>query len=241
MTTVQSVFKRYERKYLINKEQYEILMANLVLHMNVDCYGWHTISNIYFDTENYEFIRNSIEKPVYKEKLRLRGYGDLTSDGLVFMELKKKFDGVVYKRRVPMTLAQAARYIEYNEKPKKDSQILNEIDWFIKRYHPKPKVLIAYDRIAFSGKEDSKLRITFDHNIRYRDMDLNLAHGSHGQQLIDSNSYIMEIKIEGAIPLWLSQEMTELDIYPSSFSKYGTCYKNYLIKKVYSNGGIQIA
>lgn len=241
MATVQNVFERYERKYLINKEQYESLMAKLVLHMDVDKYGWHTISNIYFDTANYEFIRNSIEKPVYKEKLRLRGYGDLNSDGLVFLELKKKFNGVVFKRRVPMTLTQAARYIEYNEKPKKDNQILNEIDWFIKRYHPKPKVLIAYDRIAFCGKEDQNLRITFDHSIRYRDMDLDLSHGSHGQQLLDLNSYIMEIKISGAMPLWLSQEMAELEVFPTSFSKYGTCYKNYLIQKIYINGGIHIA
>ena len=103
MRMTQEIFKRYEKKYMLTQKQHDALIPVLERRMKADHYGEHTISNIYFDTRDYELVRKSIEKPEYKEKLRLRAYGKVTDNGVVYAELKKKFDGGVYKRRIPMT------------------------------------------------------------------------------------------------------------------------------------------
>ena len=235
----QTVFKRYEKKYLLTPEQYEQLRKCLQEFMQIDEYGLHTISNIYFDTDTYELIRTSIEKPVYKEKFRLRSYGIPGQNDTVFLELKKKYKGVVYKRRVPMDLQQAMGYLVDKKQAVEKTQILSEIDWFFKMYEPVPKVYIAYDRIAFFGKEDSNLRITFDTNIRWRDYDLDLSKGDYGEPIMEPDRFLMEIKIPGTMPLWLSHLLTKLGIYSNSFSKYGTCYQKNILKQTI--GGQNIA
>ena len=148
----QEVFKRYEKKYMLTREQYNQLMSSLITKMCPDSYGKHTICNIYFDTPDYQLIRTSLDKPVYKEKIRLRSYGVPKEDDTVFLELKKKYDGVVYKRRVPMTLREARNYLYKGIKPEKGSQILREIDYAYQFYQTKPMVYLAYERIAFCGK-----------------------------------------------------------------------------------------
>lgn len=233
----QAVFKRVEKKYLLNQEQYKELTKLLQNHMIMDQYGKHTICNTYFDTENYQLIRASIEKPLYKEKLRLRSYGVPKESSKVFLELKKKFKGVVYKRRQEMTYDQAFLYLYYGVHPA-SSQILKEIDWFLTFYNPASKVNISYDRFAFYHKEDENLRITFDNNILCRDYALDLKKGVWGKPLLRENQYLMEIKIPGAIPIWLNNELTELEIFSTSFSKYGSWYKNYYLQNE-RNGGAQ--
>ena len=99
----QNVFKRYEIKYLISQEQKRIVLEAMEQKMALDKYGRTTIRNIYFDTDSYRLIRRSIEKPAYKEKLRIRSYCKAQPNSTVFVELKKKYKSVVYKRRVPMT------------------------------------------------------------------------------------------------------------------------------------------
>jgi hypothetical protein len=225
----QNIFKRYEKKYLLTNNQFKSLRERLVVCMEADSYGLHTINNIYYDTEDYRLIRESLSKPVYKEKLRLRSYGTPTSDDKVFIEIKKKFDGVVYKRRASMNLDEAYKYIGKKIQPSHTSQITREIDWFLKSYNLSPKVFIAYDRIALFGKEESDLRITFDTNIRWREENLDLSKGSNGSLLLASGQILMEIKIPGVMPLWMIHMLDELDIRPISFSKYGMCYNNYLI------------
>lgn len=229
----QEVFKRYEKKYMLTRRQYDALREMTADRLTVDEYGKHTICNIYFDTENYSLIRASIDKPVYKEKLRLRSYGIPTADSPVFLEIKKKFDGIVYKRRAQMTLAQAYRYIDGGKMPDK-SQILNEIDWFMHFYKPVPQVYLAYDRVAMYDKYDPEVRVTFDTNIRWRDSALGLENGAWGAVLLDEESYVMEIKISGAMPLWLSAVLDKLKIYPASYSKYGTCYTDFLSNSIHS-------
>ncbi|OYO90814.1 molecular chaperone, partial [Lachnotalea glycerini] len=155
--------------------------------------------------------------------------GTPTSDSDVFLEIKKKFEGVVYKRRVSMKLEEANKYVIQRKQPSKVSQITREIDWFLKSYDLSPKAFIAYDRIALFGKENSDLRITFDTNIRWREDNLDLAKGSNGRQLLQPGQILMEIKIPGVMPLWMSQMLDELNIHSTSFSKYGTCFKNHLI------------
>ena len=225
-------FERIEKKYLVSGEKYKHLWERLQNYMTVDEYGLSTICNIYYDTENYELIRRSIEKPAYKEKLRLRSYGVPKDTTKTFVEIKKKWAGVVYKRRVEMPMAESRAYLNERKEPSKDSQIKREIDYFLDFYKPVPKMYIAYDRIAMYGKEDPSLRITLDFRIRYRLEDLDLTKGDHGTLVLNEDDVLMEIKVGGAYPLWLVDILSELEIYQVSFSKYGTAYKKELAKKL---------
>lgn len=219
------VFQRVEKKYLISDKKFNLLIRKLEPYMTADKYGIHTICNIYYDTGTYDLIRSSIEKPKYKEKLRLRSYGIPSKDDTVFLELKKKCGSTVFKRRISLTLEEAEFYLENGIRPHDDSQILREIDYFINFYRPEKKVFIAYDRVALFGNEDANLRITFDMRIRRRLYDLNLSKGDYGKTLDDFKGYLMEIKTSCALPLWLVNILSELELYPVSFSKYGTIYK----------------
>lgn len=226
-----ATFQRVEKKYLITQKQYEDFTNTLLDYMHPDEYGKHTISNLYFDTPDDVLVRRSIEKPHYKEKLRLRSYGIPNQDSKVFLEIKKKFDGIVYKRRVGMTLQEANSYIRKQEKPEKQGQIFQEIDYFMNYYQGlTPKLYLAYDRIAWAGNDDDSLRITFDTNIRSRWEDLYLEHGDYGTKLFDEDLYLMEIKVPGAFPLWMSALLNELEIYPVSFSKYGSIYQKKILR-----------
>ncbi|MEL7568589.1 MAG: polyphosphate polymerase domain-containing protein [Dehalobacterium sp.] len=241
MAQVQNIFERYEKKYLMDEQQYQALTNFLQGPMTANEYGRYTICNIYFDTPDYRLIRTSIEKPVYKEKLRLRSYGVPQNEDTVFVELKKKFKGIVYKRRVPMTLSEAGEYLNRGKQPNKPGQIIKEIDWFRNFYQCViPKLYLAYDRIAMESREDPDLRITFDTNIRWRESVLDLSKGVWGSTLLGEGQHLMEIKIPGSMPLWLSRGLTELKIFPTPYSKYGNCYKNYLIYS-HEMGGRQSA
>ena len=237
MGDTKLVFKRYEKKYLLSREQYETLFRELRDHIVPDAYHRSTVCSIYYDTDNYELIRRSIEAPVYKEKLRLRSYGVPDDDGTVFIELKKKYKGMVYKRRVPMGAKAAMAYLAGEAGPTECSQMTREIDWFLHENDVKPKVFIACDRYAWVDKENPELRITFDENLRWRTEDLDLTHGSRGEDLLEEGSVLMEIKIPGTTPLWLAHLLSDQTLFPTSFSKYGTCYKNHILSE-YFNGVI---
>lgn len=220
-----AVFKRHEKKFLLTKDQYNSLLDRLEDYMEEDRYGVHTIFSLYFDTDDYLLIRRSIEKPKYKEKLRLRSYGTPTNESKVFLELKKKYDGITYKRRVSMKLYEVKELIA-NGSTGRQGQILDEIKWFCQQYNNLlPRVLICYERVALYGIEDNNLRITFDANIRYRTDNVDPVNGSDGTPIIKPSERLMEIKIGSSYPCWLSRILSELNIYPISFSKYGTAYK----------------
>lgn len=229
-------FKRYENKFMLDKSQYELLLKKLEKHMCCDSHcenGAYRICNIYFDTPDNEVLRRSASKPYYKEKLRLRSYGTPESDDdTVFLELKRKIGGVVSKRRAVLTYGQAKEYLQSGKKPEgldyTDRQVLREIDWFIKNNPVNPYAYVSYDRIAMFGKEDRSLRLTLDSNLQARRSDLSLAHGSYGHRLLPSEHRLMEIKISGAMPLWLAQTLSELKIYSRGFSKIGAEYKTML-------------
>ncbi len=228
-SNVQCSFKRYEKKYMMTPEQFKRILLGIQNYVRPDEFGNYTICNIYYDTDDFQLIRTSLEKPVYKEKLRMRSYGVPGSHDKVFVELKKKYDGVVYKRRVVMEASEAAGYINDARPPKKENQICHEIDWFMKSYQPKPKVFIAYDRLAFAGLENSELRITFDTNLRWRDTELDLRAGDYGMPILSQDQILMEIKIPGSAPVWLARLLSENHVFPTSFSKYGTCYKQNIL------------
>lgn len=221
----KDVFKRVEYKYLMSKEVYQSLLKLILLHLEEDQYGPTTIQSLYFDTPTNRLIRNSIDKPLYKEKIRLRSYGLCTSSSNVFLELKKKSSGIVFKRRIKIKEKEAFNFLIGRIKPN-DSQITNEIDYFVSFYGTlNPSFLILYDRTAYLEK-GTTLRITFDQNIRYRRKELNL-HTSLDGTLISSvkGMVLMEVKTDTALPLWLVKFLNENKIYKKSFSKYGEAYK----------------
>lgn len=239
-----NTYKRHELKFVLSEQQYRAVREAISPYMTADEYGMHSILNIYCDSENSELIRLSLGKPVYKEKLRLRTYGTATDDGDSFLEIKKKFKGVVYKRRVKLPYKTAFYYITSGQLPQsenfsvKDRQQLAEIDYLMKRLSLKPKIVICYDRRAFYGNEDSEFRITFDGNIRYRTDNLDLRFGDAGCNALLCQPYcVMEIKIAAAMPVWMTKILSELHIYKGSFSKYGSIFCE-MIKSTNDGGTI---
>lgn len=226
MASYQGVFKRYEKKYLVGSTQYALLLRALGGRLQPDQYGESAICNIYFDTPDARLIRASLEKPVYKEKLRLRSYGTPDAGGTVFFELKKKYKGVVYKRRVDMALEAAMQYLVQGHAPEDRGQIAREVDWFLSVYPGiRPAMYISYQRTAFTAADEPGLRLTFDREILWRDEELRLDAGAWGAPLLAEDQRLLEIKIPGAMPLWLTHVLDALQIYPVSFSKYGRAYQ----------------
>lgn len=231
---IQTNFKRYEKKYMLTQRQQENLMSEILPYIKEDKFGRYTICNIYYDTKDWELIRRSIQKPVYKEKLRVRSYGVPADDDKAFIEIKKKYKGIVYKRRITAQAKDVQEVLTAGsgiEIKKSDEQIRNEILWFQNFYRTEPRTFIGYDRQAFAGTRDSGLRITFDKNLRWRDEELDLRCGDYGQPVLQDEQVLMEIKMPGTCPLWLAHILNENGIYPTSFSKYGTCYKNFIINR----------
>lgn len=237
-----STFQRREVKFLLSKEQFDALLPIVHEHMNPDAYcvdgKEYGIFNIYYDTPDNFLIRQSIEKPYYKEKLRLRSYySPAAPDSSVFLEVKKKIGGIVTKRRVAMTLEEAEAYIQTRVHPHYerfiDRQVMRELDVFLNFYDIiMPRQYISYQRAAFFGKDDKEFRLTFDRQITARRYDLTLAKGSYGSQLILPDQRLMEIKIPASLPLWMSTALSELGIRKASFSKYGTAYQNFVREQI---------
>ena len=233
-----NTFQRREIKFLLSQEQYQALLAIVREHMEPDRYcvngKEYGIYNIYFDTPDNLLIRRSIEKPLFKEKLRLRSYYTAASpDTPVFLEIKRKINSIVTKRRVALTLAEAESYVRTRVKPHFerfiDRQVMKEMDVFLNSYDSvAPRQFIGYQRTAFFGKDNPDFRLTFDREITARRTDLTLAKECFGDQLILPDQRLMEIKVPGSLPLWMSQVLSELEIRRISFSKYGTAYKNHV-------------
>lgn len=227
----QSVFRRYELKYILTSEQKTRLLQCMQPHMALDRYGRTTIRNIYFDTDNYRLIRRSMERPVYKEKLRLRSYRQAEPDGPVFVELKKKFDGVVYKRRLCLPEQTAMEWLCGGQKGG-TGQICQEVDYFLDFYENlHPAVFLSYEREAYFSEEDPGFRVTFDENILCRQDDLSLTAPVGGTAILPEGQILMEVKCTGAMPLWLVHFLSENEIRKTSFSKYGTAYQNLIFPK----------
>lgn len=226
---IQYSFRRYEKKYFLSPRQQEQLLQRIAPYMKEDAFGSYTICNIYYDTPDWRLIRASLEKPAYKEKLRVRSYGVPTETDRVFVELKKKFNGVVYKRRITTEVPQVEPLLCGSTEAK--CQIGREIQWFQRQNRTQPRVFIGYDRLAFAGQEDPQLRLTFDTNLRWRDTQLDLCMGDWGAPILQGEDILMELKLPEACPLWLTHALTEVGAFPTSFSKYGTCYKGHILKK----------
>lgn len=228
--------KRYELKYVLNAEQTTYLKEKLKGHMEIDQYGLTSIASLYYDTPDYRLIRTSIEKPLFKEKIRLRSYGLAKEGSTLFLELKRKAYGIVYKRRVTTNQEAVDKFFNYEGDICANGQIAREISYFRSFYKKLvPACLIIYDRIAYY-EPDGDLRLTIDHNPRYRVDNLNLTTSMDGISLLPEGHTILEIKVQEAMPLWLTEILSKDKIYKGSFSKYGEAYKQQM-KNLKINGG----
>lgn len=222
------IFRRVEEKYFLSKEQAYNLLKEINTYIEKDKYYKSNILNIYFDNNNDEILIRSGDKPIYKDKIRLRSYSTPTLKDDVFLEIKSKYNGVTGKRRIRMKLSEFYNYINNNEI--KNTQIMNEIDYLFKYYDLKPSYFVGYDRLSYKGKDNEGLRITLDSNLRSRTSNLNLEQGDYGDLFFDDDRLIMEIKTLNSMPLWLTSTLSKFKIYPISFSKVGEIYKKEMVK-----------
>ncbi len=221
----QTVFKRYELKFLLSKEQRERIMKCIEPYIRPDEYGHSVIRNLYFDDERFRLIRRSMEKPEYKEKLRIRAYETVAPGSPVFVELKKKYQKEVFKRRVALPEADAMNWLCGKAACPLDTQITREIAYFLSFYQNlRPAVFLSYEREAFYDRAGRDFRVTFDERVLYRCRDLSLTCQPGGIPLLQEDQVLMEIKCAGGIPLWMVQVLSEEQLYKTSFSKYGTAY-----------------
>ncbi len=228
----QMTFERYELKYLLTRQEKEEIMKTMKPYMELDAYGRTTIRNIYFDTDTFRLIRHSLEKPVYKEKLRIRSYSQVHTEEPVFVEIKKKYKSVVYKRRLQLPEGVVMESFQKGKSLPVHSQIGAEIQYFRDYYKNLiPAVFLSYEREAYYALDGSDFRVTFDENILYRREDFSLGSEIYGIPIIGSHQTLMELKTSGGIPLWMGQALTKHHLYKTSFSKYGCAYQRMLTKQ----------
>ncbi|MEE0023780.1 polyphosphate polymerase domain-containing protein [Ruminococcus sp.] len=232
-------FARKELKFLLTAEQFQAIRSLLDRYMQPDPFcvdgKEYGIYNVYYDTPDDYMIRESLSKPYYKEKLRLRSYLSPAQPGdTVFLEIKKKIGGIVNKRRVTMTLEEAEAYMQHGIRPDFggkyiQEQVMDEIDMLCARYAPLlPKEYISYQRAAFFGKDNPDFRLTFDRALTGRRSEVTLSQQSYGDLLIPEDCRLMEVKIAESMPMWLAEELAAFQIYKTSFSKYGRAYEMYV-------------
>ena len=218
----KEVFERKEVKYILTPKEHQELMTALKDHLKKDKYFKGTNCSIYFDNDEHYIAVHNLEKPLYKEKLRIRSYNVPKSlDDTIFIEIKKKFKGLGNKRRIAVKLKDFYRYLETGELKTDNQQIKSELDYCFKFYNLKPSLYLAYDRLSYCGKNEPDFRVTFDQNIRSRTTDLKLEHGDEGEKYFKNNEVIMEVKALNSFPLWFVKTLSKLQIYPTSFTKFG--------------------
>ena len=238
----QNVFERYELKYFLTQAQKKALFQKMENRMKLDQYGRTTIRNIYYDTDSFRLIRDSLDHPVYKEKLRVRSYQRADSGDMVFVEIKKKFEDVVYKRRVAIPKTAAESWIDQRKEIPFKSQITSEIDYFLGFYEGiEAKAFLSYEREAYSDGKDPEFRLTLDENILARDEDLDLGSDIWGTPLLPMGMTLMEVKIQGAMPMWMAEFLSENNITKATYSKYGAYYKDHLMKNTRTERSVRYA
>ena len=219
-----TIIDRMEQKYFVSFDKYKELMNKIEDKLVKDKYFDERIYNIYFDNDQYEFMTKSLDKPLYKEKVRLRSYETADKNSNVFLEIKKKYQGHGNKRRVVINYDEAKEYIDNKTIPNTNMQIMNELDYTFKKNNLKPKISLTYDRLSYAFKEDDSYRVTFDTNIRYSNKKLDLVDLDDDYCLFN-DGYIMEVKTLKGYPTWFIKALNELKLYPVSYSKVGEAYK----------------
>lgn len=234
------VFKRYELKFILSKVQFNKLEKLIAHYMTLDSFGRHKIRNVYYDTDDYKVIRHSLEKPIYKEKLRLRLYGEASKSSEIFIELKKKFKGVVYKRRIKANYLEVDKFLNGLEHSIEQSQVLKEIEYFKNSFDDlKPKAYIYYEREAYFCSNDENFRMTFDFNIKCRNKDVSLYDSKLDRQILEDNKVLLEVKTVNGLPFWLTSFLSNERVYKTSFSKYGTAYNEFFLPEIMRRNNVR--
>ncbi len=240
------IFKRKEQKYLITLDQYSLLLEQIMPYMRSDKFGVdgrYIVSSLYFDSDDHNIYFETKNKLTFRQKLRLRTYNETGIDETAFFEVKQKHNNVVNKRRMLLPLEEAYHYLEKGDKKHlkdfhtSNLQVLREIDHFRTLYKLKPEMVVSYERHALHGIDNPDLRITFDFNLRCRNDDLLLEHGSDGEQFIDNNLIVLEVKVNDSVPLWLTRILQALQCEQRSASKY--CTSMELLQKNQMSEGIE--
>ncbi len=234
-----NTFERMEKKTTLPTEQVEELKARIAPYMAPDPYNIggkpYMICNLYYDSEDDHVIRESVQLPKYKEKLRLRSYGVPTPETKVFLELKKKQNGVGTKRRTKLRLCDVQAYLDTGQHPEGlsyiDEQVLREIDYYRSHEPVKPRTYVSYMRNAYHGIEDPSFRVTFDSDIITRRHDLDLTLGRYGTPALTDGTTLLEVKFAGAVPFWFCRVMSDFGLSFHTFSKVGTDFKLYTYRR----------
>ncbi|MBR3311836.1 MAG: polyphosphate polymerase domain-containing protein [Solobacterium sp.] len=221
----EQFFQRTEDKYVINEDQAEMFLEACDAYIKKDLYYSYTVHSLYYDSPGNDLMIRGLEKPMYKTKIRLRSYGDPAENSAVYIETKKKFGDIVYKRRLGMSAEEATDYLEYGIPHHLKNNTADEIEYLLNLYNPEAKALILYDRTCYAAVSEKDVRITFDRNIRYRTQSPDLYEKGN-EKLLSPGTIVMEIKVSDRYPMWLCRVLTAMRLYRSSFSKYGTIYKN---------------
>lgn len=233
-SSAQKVFRRVETKYVLSPVEFRVLLENIAPYIEKDRYYKSTNCSVYYDTDSRYLAIHSLEKPVYKEKIRVRSYNVPKSlNDPIFIEIKKKYAGIGNKRRITTTLSEFYHYEKTGELETEDAQIKAELDHCFRFYHLKPALYVAYDRLSFQGKNEPDFRLTFDQNVRSREQDLKLESGDKGHNYFDNGEVVMEVKVLNAYPIWFSRALSNLKIYPASFSKYGRICQKLTERRTY--------
>ena len=222
-------FRRIEKKYIVTEEQKRALIAIISEYMDLDPFckneSTYRIQNIYYDTPTNELISLSVRKPRYKQKLRARKY---LGTQQYYLEIKKKCEGVVGKRRLSVTKEELDDFILRGIKPKResfiDNHVIGEIEYLLSLYKVEPSTFISYERLGFFARDDHELRVTFDNKIHAKRNNFEWDQDDYEVDLLEEGLYVLEIKYIQNFPLWLVKALSKLKIYPHSFSKYGTEY-----------------
>lgn len=229
------VFQRFEKKYLVNENTFLKIIEKITPYVVLDQHNknneLYLIQNLYYDTKDSELIRKCLNKPKYREKLRVRAYGEVSKQDSVFVEIKKKVNGVGNKRRTKMSLYQAGVFLQNGQIPAQKKgmnlQVVNEIKQILQTYQLQPLVYLSYKRLAYFGRGDRNFRISFDRDLLTRRTQLDLSKGEFGNRLLPENQWLMEVKVLGNLPIWFTKVLSELQLYPTGFSKYGEEYKRH--------------
>ena len=217
------VIQRIEKKYLLDAKQCTSLLNRIRSYISEDIYPASSIYNLYLDTERFDLIHRSMEKPPFKEKLRIRSYDPILSDeASVFLEIKRKYAATVCKRRMQLRYKDCMAFL--NKPNLKTGQIEKELSYTLRQYQVQPRIFLAYDRISYVGIQEPQLRITIDAHIRSRFEQLCLADNAYNESLFPTDMLLLEIKAVRCYPLWLSRALSDEKLYPTSFSKVGQVF-----------------
>ena len=219
---MKETFQRKELKYLLDAPSLYRLREAVSRHLLPSEFGTSQVNSLYLDTRERSVIARSVEKPLYKEKLRIRWYrsGSLATASEAFVELKKKHKGIVYKRRLAVSPQTAIGFSRGSGLG--GSQIAREIEAARQRMGDLlPSALVICRRTSFGSDGEGELRITFDEGLRV----LDLFDGGQTVYPLEPGQVVLEVKGANAHPFWLVDALSAERAYPVAFSKYGAFYE----------------